>query len=235
MQYDMEAFTESSATESQVRSRGSLTTMAVNRLRDLIVTGELKPGQRISERSILEGQKDLSRTPVREALKILESEGLIQLKPNRGAFITKLSIDHIDAEIELLIGLEGIAAVLSCNRITDAEIAEISRLHQAMIGSFENENLMLYFETNQRIHQLIVDGAHNPALSRIYKAECLHIRRYRYAGNLEHTRWHNATREHEQILAALMNRDGLLLRELLRAHHTNGWAVTRELLRAELE
>lgn len=234
MQYDMEALTESSATESQVRSRGSLTTMAVNRLRDLIVTGELKPGQRISERSILEGQKDLSRTPVREALKILESEGLIQLKPNRGAFITKLSIDHIDAEIELLIGLEGIAAVLSCSRITDAEIAEISRLHQAMIGSFENENLMLYFETNQRIHQLIVDGAHNPALSRIYKAECLHIRRYRYAGNLEHTRWHNATREHEQILAALTNRDGLLLRELLRAHHSNGWAVTRELLRAEL-
>jgi DNA-binding GntR family transcriptional regulator len=234
MQYDMEALNGSSATESQIRSRGSLTTMAVNRLRDLIVTGELKPGQRISERSILERQKDLSRTPVREALKILESEGLIQLKPNRGAFITKLSIDHIDAEIELLIGLEGIAAVLSCSRITDAEIAEISRLHQAMIGSFENENLMLYFETNQRIHQLIVDGAHNPALSRIYKAECLHIRRYRYAGNLEHTRWHNATREHEQILAALMNRDGLLLRELLRAHHTNGWAVTRELLRAEL-
>jgi DNA-binding GntR family transcriptional regulator len=235
MQYEMAAGAEAPTTDSQVRSRGSLTTMAVNRLRDLIVTGELKPGQRISERSILEGQQDLSRTPVREALKILESEGLIQLKPNRGAFVTKLSIDHIDAEIEVLIGLEGIAAMLSCGRITDAEIAEISRLHQEMIGSFENQNLLLYFETNQRIHQLIVDGAHNPALSRIYKAECLHIRRYRYAGNLEHTRWHNATREHEQILAALSNRDGLLLRELLRAHHSNGWAVTRELLRAELE
>jgi DNA-binding GntR family transcriptional regulator len=235
MQFDVETLAGTPATESLARSRGSLTAMAVNRLRDLIVTGELRPGQRISERSILEGQKDLSRTPVREALKILESEGLIQLKPNRGAFVTKLSMDHIDAEIELLIGLEGIAAMLSCSRITDVELAEITRLHQAMISSFENQNLLLYFETNQHTHQLIVDGAHNPALSRIYKAECLHIRRYRYAGNLEHARWHDATREHEQILAALTNRDGLLLRELLRAHHANGWAVTRELLRAELE
>lgn len=208
--------------------------MAVNRLRDLIVTGELKPGQRISERSILEGQSDLSRTPVREALKILEAEGLIQITPNRGAFVTKLTIEHIDAEIEVLIGLESIAAIASCKRITDAQIAEITRLHEEMIHSFENQNLMLYFETNQHIHQLIVDGAHNPVLSRIYKAECLHIRRYRYAGNLEHARWHNATNEHEHILQALINRDGPLLRELLRVHHTNGWAVTRELLRTEL-
>lgn len=234
MQLEHKAGEEEPSARPDSRSRGWLTTLAVDRLRDLIVTGELKPGQRISERSILESQKDLSRTPVREALKILESEGLIQITPNRGALVTQLTVEHVDAAMEVLIGLESIGATASCTRITDAELDEITRLHQQMIRSFENENLMLYFDTNQKIHQLIIDAAHNPALSRIYKAECLHIRRYRYAGNLEHDRWRQAVSEHEQILEALTSRDGLLLRELLRAHHTNGWRVTRDLVKPEL-
>lgn len=215
-------------------SRGTRTLYALNRLRELIVTGALRPGQRISERSILEEEKDISRTPLREALKILGSEGLVELTPNRGAFVTKLSIAHIDSAMEVLIGLESIAAPASCARITEDELQEIKRLHDEMIQSFRNENLMSYFRINQQIHQLIVDGAHNPALSRIYKTESLHIKRYRYAGNIEHARWSKAVAEHEQLMEALLRRDGTLLRELLRAHHSKGWDVTRALLAAEL-
>lgn len=217
------------------KSRGTRTSFAVNRLRELIVTGALKPGQRISERSILEEEKEISRTPLREALKILGSEGLVELTPNRGAFVTRLSMPHIDSAMEVLIGLESIAAPASCARITAPELDEIKRLHAEMIGSFQNANLLLYFQINQKIHQLIVDGAHNPALSRIYKTESLHIKRYRYAGNIEHSRWRKAVAEHEQILEALFRRDGALLRELLRAHHSKGWEVTRALLAAELQ
>ena len=215
-------------------SRGTRTLYALNRLRELIVTGALRPGQRISERSILEEEKEISRTPLREALKILGSEGLVELTPNRGAFVTKLSMAHIDSAMEVLIGLESIAAPASCARITQTELDEIKRLHAEMTDSFRNENLMSYFRINQQIHQLIVDGAHNPALSRIYKTESLHIKRYRYAGNIEHSRWSKAVAEHEQIMEALLRRDGTLLRELLRAHHSKGWDVTRALLAAEL-
>ncbi|RTZ41780.1 GntR family transcriptional regulator [Candidimonas sp. SYP-B2681] len=220
--------------ETGAKSHGTRTLSAVNRLRELIVTGKLKPGQRISERSLLEEEKELSRTPLREALKILGSEGLVEITPNRGAFVTKLSMSHIDSAMEVLIGLENIAATASCARITETELAEIASLHAAMIESAEDGNLLLYFQINQQIHQLIVDGAHNPALSRIYRAESLHIKRYRYVGNIEDTRWRNALAEHGQILEALFRRDGLLLRELLRAHHSKGWEVTRALVEAEL-
>ncbi len=226
--------TSSDAVSPEGTSRGTRTLYALNRLRELIVTGALRPGQRISERSILEEEKEISRTPLREALKILGSEGLVELTPNRGAFVTKLSMAHIDSAMEVLIGLESIAAPASCARITEAELEEIKRLHAEMTESFRNENLMSYFRINQQIHQLIVDGAHNPALSRIYKTESLHIKRYRYAGNIEHSRWSKAVAEHEQIMEALLRRDGTLLRELLRAHHSKGWDVTRALLAAEL-
>lgn len=216
-------------------SHGTRTNAAARHLRELIVTGALKPGQRISERSLLEQHSELSRTPLREALKILNHEGLVDLQPNRGAYVTRLSIAQIDAAIELLIGLENIAAPLSCQRISDEEIARVAELHQQMLEAVSRRDLLAYFNINQAIHQHIIDGAHNPVLSRIYRHEALQIRRYRYAGNIEQHRWQHAVDEHEQILATLQSRDGLLLRELLRAHHSRGWAVTRTLLAAELD
>jgi DNA-binding GntR family transcriptional regulator len=92
---------------------------------------------------------------------------------------------------------------------------------------------MAYFELNQAIHQRIVDAAQNPALSRIYAAECARIRRYRYAGNRRNERWERAIAEHEQILETLRLRDGPLLREMLRAHHQSGWSVSRAVLESE--
>lgn len=220
--------------DTEQNAHGRRTSAAVLRLRELIITGELKPGQRISERSLLEQYADLSRTPLREALKILDSERLIELRPNRGAFVTRLSIAEIDAAMEVLIGLEGIAAMASCARIADTELAEIEELHRAMVQSFHDRDLLAYFRINQEIHQRIVDGAHNPVLSRIYRNEAQQIRRYRYAGNIEHARWQRAVTEHEEFLDALRRRDGSLLRELLRAHHSKGWEVGRTLLATEL-
>jgi DNA-binding GntR family transcriptional regulator len=213
---------------------GTRTSAAARRLRELIVTGALKPGQRISERSLLEQHPELSRTPLREALKILDNEGLVDLQPNRGAYVARMTMAQIDAAMEVLIGLENIAAPISCARMTTAEMSRIADLHQIMLDAFAARDLLNYFHINQLIHQRIVDGAHNPALSRIYEHEALQIRRYRYAGNIEEERWRHAVGEHDLILQALQSRDGLLLRELLRAHHSRGWDVTRGLLAAEL-
>src|SRR5690554_5674533 len=127
--------------EGVSNGHGTRTAAAVNRLRELIVTGALKPGQRISERSLLEEHADLSRTPLREALKILNAEGLIQLSPNRGAFVTRLSMKEIDAAMEVLIGLEGIAASASCLRISDEALKEIEGLHRAMLRAFRERDL----------------------------------------------------------------------------------------------
>jgi len=216
-------------------SHGNRTQVAAERLRRMIIAGDLAPGQRISEREIGEHLEGLSRTPLREAFKILAAEGLLTIFPNRGATVTALSLAEVDEAIELLVGLEGLAAEAACARISDAEIDTISELHQRMCAAFHAQRLMEYFEINQAIHQRIVDAAHNGVLARIYTAECARIRRYRYAGNRRHERWERAVAEHGQIFASIKERNGPLLRELLRAHHHNGWLVSRRLLEREFE
>ncbi len=212
---------------------GNRSQVAASQLRKMIVVGELAPGQRISEREIGEQIAGLSRTPLREALKILAAEGLITISPNRGASVTALSMGDVEETIELLIGLEALAAEPACQRITVQQIEELAELHRRMHAAYVDRRLMDYFELNQLIHQRIVDAAQNRALSRIYDAECARIRRYRYAGNRRDERWQRALAEHEQIFGCLKDRDGALLREILRAHHRNGWRVSRELVEKE--
>jgi DNA-binding GntR family transcriptional regulator len=215
--------------------RGQRSLFAARRLRELIVSGGLAPGQRITERLIAEQLDGVSRTPLREAFKILEAEGLVTIEPNRGAVVTSMSVDEVAAAIEVLIGLESLAAEPACQHITDAEIAAIDGLHQQMESAYLAGELMDYFRFNQAIHQAIVDAARNPVLSRIYAAESARIRRYRYAGNRKTERWQRAVFEHEAILDAVRQRAGPLLREVLRQHHRAGWNVAREFLSAEIE
>lgn len=209
---------------------GMRTDQAVARLRALIVSGGLVPGQRLSERVIAEQIKGVSRTPLREAFKILAAEGLITLEPNRGAVVTALSIQDVEAAIEVLIGLEAMAAEPACVHVTDAQLEEIESLHTQMVQAHAAGDLMAYFQINQAIHKRMVDAARNPVLSRIYDAECARIRRYRYAGNQQPARWAKAVQEHGEMLAALRDRAGPLLREMLRKHHQSGWAVSRHVL-----
>ena len=211
-------------------THGNRTQLATTRLRQMIVAGELAPGQRISEREIGEQLDGVSRTPLREAFKVLAAEGLVTISPNRGASVTALSMAEVDETIELLVGLEGLAAETACSRISEQDIAAIDELHQHMAAAYRAGQLMAYFELNQAIHQRLVDAGGNRVLSRIYAAECARIRRYRYAGNRRHERWESALAEHQQILDALKARNGALLRELLGAHHHNGWRVSRELV-----
>jgi DNA-binding GntR family transcriptional regulator len=213
--------------------RGKKSTSAARRIREMIVTGELAPGSRIAERSITE-TLGISRTPLREAFKILQAEGLVRIEPNRGALVTQLSLSDVEAAIEMLIGLETVAAEHACQRASEAEIQAIAALHGEMVEAFEASDLMTYFHLNQTIHQKIVDCAHNTVLSRVYQGESARISRYRYAGNLQAERWRRAMQEHEQILDALKQREGRLLREILRAHHKRGWSATRSLLKGQL-
>lgn len=204
--------------------------VAARRLRELIVAGVLAPGQRITERLVAEHLEGMSRTPLREAFKILEAEGLVKIEPNRGAVVTALSVEEVEAAIEVLIGLEALAAEPACQRISAEQLAAIEELHRQMDSAYREGDLMAYFNLNQAIHQRIVEAAGNPVLSRIYASECARIRRYRYAGNQQNERWGRAVREHEGILDALRERAGPMLREILRQHHRSGWAVSRRVL-----
>jgi len=179
----------------------------LGQLRDYIVEGDLAPGARIPERELC-GKFDVSRTPLREALKVLAAEGLIELLANRGARVRQFSESDIRNLFEVIAGLDFVAGRLACERISDEGIAQIECIHLEMYTHYMRRELNDYFRLNQQIHQAIVDAAANPVLSANYASANAVIRRLRYAANLNSDRLGDAMREHEAILDALRRRAG---------------------------
>jgi DNA-binding GntR family transcriptional regulator len=205
-----------------IGSQKSLHDAVLSRLRDYIVEGNLEDGARIPERE-LSLRFGISRTPLREALKVLSSEGLVELLPNRGARVRTMRAEDIKEVFDLIGGLEALAGRLACERISDAEIAEIEALHHEMYGFYLRRNLHDYFRCNQAIHQKIVVAARNNALQTMYATLGSQIQRFRYTANLATTRdrWAEAVREHESILDALQRRAGDGLSDILFKHLRN--------------
>ena len=145
------------------REEQSLHDEILTRLRDHIVEGNIPDGGRVPERQLCE-MLGISRTPLREALKVLASEGLVELLPNRGARVRQLSEHDLGELFDVMGGLEGLAGRLACENITDAEIAEIERLHYEMYGFYLHRDMHGYFRVNQLIHQKIVEASRNATL-----------------------------------------------------------------------
>lgn len=190
------------------------------RLRDFIVEGHLAPGARIPERQLCE-TLSVSRTPLREALKVLASEGLLELLPNRGARVRQYTEKDIRELFEVVTALECMGGHLACERISDREIEEIEALHYRMYAHYIKRELHEYFANNQRIHELIVTASRNSALVASHASYSASIRRIRYSANLHRDRWSEAMREHEDILDALRRRAADELTVLMLKHLRN--------------
>ena len=212
-------------------SKTSLHDEVLSRLRDYIVEGNLSDGARIPERELCT-QFGVSRTPLREALKVLASEGMVDLLPNRGARVRALKDEDYKELFDLMGGLEALAGRLACEAISAAQYAEIEALHHEMYGFYLRRDLHEYFRCNQAIHQKIVDAAGNRALTGMYVTVAGQIKRLRYAANLDakRDRWAEAVREHEAILDALRRRAGGELSDLLFRHLRNKQTAARESL-----
>jgi DNA-binding GntR family transcriptional regulator len=204
----------------------SLHDRITGRLRDAIVEGELLPGARINEREICE-RLSVSRTPLREALKVLASEGLIDLLPNRGARVAQLSEQDVTDMFEVMGSLESLSGALAAERITDAEISEIGALHYRMQAQYQRRQLAEYFRLNQAIHEAIMDASRNAVLKATYLGLAGRIRRARYLANMSEVRWAEAMAEHAEIFRALEARDGARLAGLLGQHLKNKASVVQ--------
>ncbi len=202
------------------RSRRPLHEEAADRLRDMIVEGELAPGERIREQAVCD-QLGLSRTPLREAMKVLAAEGLVILQPNRGAMVSDPGPVDIADTFKVIGALEGLAGELACKRVKENEIAEIRVLHYQMALHHTRGELREYFRLNQRIHETLVELSGNNVLIETHRQLGGRIRRQRFAANRSGGRWEQAMQEHEQMLEALAARDGKRLAEVLRLHLDN--------------
>jgi len=190
---------------------------ATERLRDLIVQGRLVAGARLNER-LLTAQLGVSRTPVREAFKVLATEGLVELLPNRGAIVSQLDPVRLAQTLAVIGALDALAGELACANATDAQINEIRALHFEMLAYHARGDLAGYFKFNQAIHLKIVKYSGNAVLYNTYRQLNGAMQRARYVANLSKDRWDAAVREHDEILAALGARDAKRIRALLSDH-----------------
>jgi len=190
---------------------------AADRVRDLIVQGQLAPGTRLNER-LLTAQFGLSRTPLREAFKVLATEGLVELLPNRGAIVSQIDAARLGETLAVMGALEALAGELACRNATDAQLNEIRSLHYEMRAHHARGDLAGYFKFNQAIHLKIVKYSGNAVLFNAYRQMNGYVRRARYMANLSPERWDAAVREHDEILAALGARDAARIKALLSDH-----------------
>jgi DNA-binding GntR family transcriptional regulator len=189
----------------------------VEHLRNLIVEAVLPPGTKLNERELCE-TLGISRTPLREALKVLAAEGLIEIAPNRGASVSKLSDIEIWETFELMSGLEALSGELACERITPVELAEIKALHYAMLACKAQNDLPGYYNRNQAIHNKINEAARNSVLHQTYLSLNRRLQALRFRSNFHQDKWDRAAHDHDEMIKALEARDGKRLAEVLHRH-----------------
>jgi len=203
-------------------SRHSLHGELTERLRDMIIEGQLLPGTRINE-GPLGKALGVSRTPMREAIKFIASEGLIDLVPGRGAVIKTLTQRDVREMLEVLCGLETLAARIGCRVATPGQIAAIEALHRQMMVCYDRRDRLEYYKLNQAIHTGIVQLADNKFLATSHAAIQARLKRIRFLGNAAPEKWDGAVAEHQVMIAALLARDADRLSAVLTEHLLRTW------------
>jgi DNA-binding GntR family transcriptional regulator len=211
--------------------RAALHEQVAHRLRQMLVENRIQPGAKLNERELSE-VLNVSRTPLREAIKMLAAEGLVELLPNRGAIAVELTEADVLNTFEVMAGLEAQSGELAAERITEAELAEIKAMHFEMLAAYTRRDLPNYYRLNAAIHNAINAAAKNPVLASTYAQVNARLQALRFRSNQDEEKWKAAVKEHEQMIEALGARDAAAMRRVLLAHLANKREVVVQQLRA---
>jgi DNA-binding GntR family transcriptional regulator len=197
--------------------RAGLYEQAATRLRLLIVRGDLAPGQQLLEADLSDAL-GVSRTPLREALKQLASEGLVELRLNRSTIVAPLRRDELIELFEALGGIERCAAELAATRMVVRDVEQLETMQARIEWHHGRGEIRDYFEVNQQIHRAIVGFARNSVLKATHDALLPRAERARFFGLSVLGRWEESVRDHQEILDALKARDAGRAGRLLGGH-----------------
>jgi DNA-binding GntR family transcriptional regulator len=178
---------------------------AAARLRDMIVEGQLAAGDPISEKDLCD-QFGISRTPLREALKIVASEGLIELLPRRGAIVTPIVTEQLHQKFQVVRLLEDFAVKLACEQATDAQIAELQGLHKQLVESFKRGGSD-FIQINDQFHEALMKASGNQSLVEVHAPLWLHLRRARRLALKSEEGSRGYVQTHERLMKAIRKRD----------------------------
>jgi DNA-binding GntR family transcriptional regulator len=186
-------------------------------LSDEIVRGELAPGVVLDEMELAR-RFQVSRTPVREAIRLLGASGLVEARPHRSAVVARPDKEQLVAMFEALRELEALCAGLAAERMTSAEIGALRGVHRTMQDVVRSENPQGYHEANEEFHGKVYAGAHNPYLADLTLATRARIAPFSRAQFRASGRLARSHKEHERVIAAIARGNREAATALMREH-----------------
>ncbi|WP_332671051.1 GntR family transcriptional regulator [Aromatoleum sp.] len=202
------------------------------RLRERIFSHELPPGSWVDEQALADDY-GISRTPLREALKVLASEGLVTLKPRRGCYVTEISERDLDEIFNVMALLEGQCAQLSARKATDADLLRLRDVHAKLEKAAGSGDIDGFFEANQAFHHTLQEIADNRWLLQVIEDLRKVIKLSRHHSLFGEGRLEQSLAEHRDLLAALAGRDEQRAELLMRAHINSGRAALARIAKAK--
>lgn len=219
------------ATTEQANSH-NLHEATFQKLRTLLVEGVIPPGSKLNERELAQSLQ-VSRTPIREAIKHLAADGLVELIANRGAIAIQLSKEDVVNTFDVIAQLEGYSGELAAQHISTSALSELEALQYEMMASYARRDLSSYYKLNLRIHQLINHAANNFVLSQLFTQVNARIEALRFRSNQDGVKWEKAVEEHQEMLKALKVHDSERMRKIMIQHVMNKRDVVIALIESE--
>jgi len=202
------------SSELKMKSRGEET---YQKIRDAITYGKLNPGERLVEHQVC-ANFQVGRTPLREALRRLQTEGYVDFFPHKGVTISKLSIDDVEQIYDIIAMLEGYATEVATHRLTKEDMQALISLHHKMIELNAQQNFRPWLEHNALFHAHIVKASENQHLSKLITGLRDRLYRYRFLSVTILGQSGKYSGDHEKILAALRSKKAQQAGKLMRDH-----------------
>ena len=197
-----------------------------DRLREQIFSKQLAPGSWLDEQSLAD-QLGISRTPMREAIKVLASEGLVTIKMRRGAYVTEVARKDLEQIFTILSLLEGQAAKETATKATEDELNMLDHLHHRLEKAAADRDIEQFFEINVKFHELIQEIAGNKWMNGVI-ADLRKVLKLHRRDSLTSTgRLQNSLVEHREILRSILKRDEQAAEQAMRKHLARGLEALR--------
>lgn len=177
-----------------------------NTLRQGILTGELKPGERLMEIHLAD-RLGVSRTPIREAIRMLELEGLVTMMPRRGAEVARISKQDIQDVLEVRLALDSLATRLACERISEKQKEELKASAEKFIEATATRDAVEIAHADVQFHDVILAASHNKRLVQMVNNLAERIYRYRLEYIKDETNHRGLIEEHERIMNSVLSGD----------------------------
>ena len=216
--------------DMKLKKHQTLREQIVSSLREAIIQGELNPGQKLTEPELAE-KLGISRTPIREAFRQLESEGFLTVMPRRGAVVSRVSRKEIDDFYELKSLLEGYAARIGAEKINEKGIDKLRKINDQLFELAEKDDVDAFFLKNDEFHNVFISYCGNEKLLEFLEHMVQKFMRFRLGALSVPGRLKKSVKQHKNIINAMARKDGRLAETMVLEHAL----LSREELTAQVE